>query len=42
VTAQIAVGPRGSSLQMQACLRGSSAVLDEKRTLAMLASLRLT
>jgi hypothetical protein len=42
VTAQIAVGPNGSSLQMQACLRGTSAALNEKRALAMLASLRLS
>ena len=42
VTARIAVGPRGSSLQMQACLRGANAALNERRTLAMLASLRLT
>jgi hypothetical protein len=42
VTAQIAVGPRGDSLQMQACLRGANAALNERRALAMLASLRLT
>jgi hypothetical protein len=38
VTAQIALGPPGSSLQMQACLRGASAA-GETRVLAMLATL---
>jgi hypothetical protein len=41
ITAQVALSPRHSSLEMQACLRGSSTAPNEKRVLAMLASLRL-
>ena len=41
ITAQIATGAPASFLQMQACLRGSTAAADEKRVLAMLATLRL-
>jgi len=41
VTAQIAV-TKGDSLQMQACLRGSTARANENRVRAMLATLRVS
>jgi hypothetical protein len=42
VTAQIALGPASDSLQMQACLRGSTARANEARVRAMLATLRVS
>jgi hypothetical protein len=42
VTAQIAVGAKGNSVQMQACLRGPSLALTERRVLAMLQTLRVS
>jgi hypothetical protein len=42
VTAQIALDPKGSSVQMQACLRGPSLALSERRVLAMLQTLRVS
>jgi hypothetical protein len=42
VTAQIALGPTSDSLQMQACLRGSTARANEARVRAMLATLHVS
>jgi hypothetical protein len=42
VTAQVALGPKGSSVQMQACLRGPSLALNGRRVLAMLQTLRVS
>jgi hypothetical protein len=41
VTAQIALPAKSASLRMQACLRGSTTKANEKRVLAMLATLHL-
>jgi hypothetical protein len=42
VTAQISLGPKSDSLQMQACLRGSNARANEARVRAMLVTLRVS
>ncbi len=42
VTAQIAVGAKGNSVQMQACLRGPSLPVNERRVLAMLQTVRVS
>jgi hypothetical protein len=42
VTAQIALGQKGGSVQMLACLRGPSLALNERRVLAMLQTLRVS
>jgi hypothetical protein len=42
VTAQIALAAKSSSIRMQACLRGSSTAANERRVLAMLATLHLS
>ncbi|MEO9174561.1 MAG: hypothetical protein ABI317_03525 [Gaiellales bacterium] len=41
VTAQIALAAKSSSIRMQACLRGSTTAANERRVLAMLATLHL-